>query len=147
MLASIRNQRNLSCRHAVSYDLIAPTQEVSREDCGCADACRECRDAQLGVVRLATDDTGVHGWGEAILKWKTRAGVGAIEDLTPLILGRDPRDLEQAVRVMKKQYFWRLLGGRVRDKVGPAPTSLRRTASPSFQAASLTQSPNTACSA
>ena len=33
---------------------------------------------------------------------------GAIEDLAPLVLGRDPRDIEQLVRVMKKQSFWRL---------------------------------------
>ncbi len=47
-------------------------------------------------------------------KWKTRAVVGAIEDLAPLIVGRDPRDIEQAVRAMKKQSFWRL--GAVGDE-------------------------------
>ncbi len=90
---------------------------------------------------------GLYGWGEATLEWKTRAVVGAIEDLAPLMIGRDPRDIEQAVRVMKKHSFWRLgvigmsaisgieialwdifgkslgvpvwrlLGGKVRDKV------------------------------
>ena len=99
-------------------------------------------------VRIETDDPGLYGWGEATLEWKTRAVVGAVEDLAPLILGRDPRDIEQAVRVMKKQSFWRLgaigmsaisgiemalwdimgkhfgvpvwrlLGGQVRDNVG-----------------------------
>lgn len=99
-------------------------------------------------VRVETDVPGLHGWGEATLEWKTRAVVGAVEDLAPLVLGRDPRDIEQAVRVMKKQSFWRLgaigmsaisgiemalwdiagkhlgvpvwrlLGGQVRDKVG-----------------------------
>ena len=98
-------------------------------------------------VRVDTDDPGLFGWGEATLEWKTRAVVGAVEDLAPLLLGRDPRDIEQAVRVMKKQSFWRLgaigmsaisgieialwdilgkhlgvpvwrlLGGKVRDKV------------------------------
>jgi galactonate dehydratase len=33
---------------------------------------------------------------------------GAVEDLAPLLLGRDPRDIEQLVWVMKKQSFWRL---------------------------------------
>jgi galactonate dehydratase len=98
-------------------------------------------------VRVETDEPGLIGWGEATLEWKTRAVVGAIEDLKPLLIGRDPRDIEQAVRVMKKHSFWRLgvigmsaisgieialwdivgkafgapvwrlLGGKVRDKV------------------------------
>ena len=98
-------------------------------------------------VRVETDQSGLFGWGEATLEWKTRGVVGAVEDLKPLVLGRDPRDIEQAVRVMKKHSFWRLgvigvsaisgieialwdivgkalgvpvwrlLGGKVRDKV------------------------------
>jgi galactonate dehydratase len=98
-------------------------------------------------VKVETDEPGLFGWGEATLEWKTRAVVGAIEDLAPLIIGRDPRDIEQAYRAMTKQSFWRLgaigmsavsgielalwdilgkhlgvpvwrlLGGKVRDKV------------------------------
>jgi L-alanine-DL-glutamate epimerase-like enolase superfamily enzyme len=98
-------------------------------------------------VKVETDVAGLFGWGEATLEWKTRAVVGAVEDLAPLLIGRDPRDIEQAVRVMKKHSFWRLgvigmsalsgieialwdilgkhlgvpvwrlLGGKVRDKV------------------------------
>ena len=59
-------------------------------------------------VRVDTDDPGLFGWGEATLEWKTRAVVGAVEDLAPLLVGRDPRDIEQAVRAMTKQSFWRL---------------------------------------
>jgi len=59
-------------------------------------------------VRVETDCDGLYGWGEATLEWKTRAVVGAIEDLQPLVVGRDPRDIEQLVRVMKKHSFWRL---------------------------------------
>ena len=59
-------------------------------------------------VKVETDQPGLHGWGEATLEWKTRAVVGAVEDLAPLLIGRDPRDIEQAVRVMKKHSFWRL---------------------------------------
>jgi galactonate dehydratase len=59
-------------------------------------------------VRVETDCDGLYGWGEATLEWKTRAVVGAIEDLAPLIIGRDPRDIELLVRIMKKQSFWRL---------------------------------------
>ena len=108
---------------------------------------RERRDAQLGLRPRRDREPDLFGWGEATLEWKTRGVVGAIEDLAPLLLGRDPRDIEQAVRVMKKHSFWRLgvigmsavsgiemalwdilgkalgvpvwrlLGGKVRDKV------------------------------
>ena len=59
-------------------------------------------------VRVETDVPGLYGWGEGTLEWKTRAVAGAIEDLTPLLLGRDPRDIEQALRVMHKHGFWRM---------------------------------------
>jgi galactonate dehydratase len=59
-------------------------------------------------VRVDTDEPGLHGWGEATLEWKTRAVVGAVEDLAPLVVGRDPRDLEQLARVLAKHGFWRL---------------------------------------
>src|SRR5690606_32150531 len=98
-------------------------------------------------VKVETDEPGLFGWGGATLEWKTRAVVGAIDDLAPLLIGRDPRDIEQAYRAMTKQSFWRLgaigmsavsgiemavgdsmgkhfgvpvwrlLGGKVRDKV------------------------------
>ncbi|WP_228259511.1 enolase C-terminal domain-like protein [Siculibacillus lacustris] len=98
-------------------------------------------------VKIETDQDGLFGWGEASLNWKTRAVTGAVEDLAPLILGRDPRDIEQIVRVLKKHSYyrlgiigataisgiehalwdifgksvglpvWRLLGGQTRDKV------------------------------
>ncbi len=59
-------------------------------------------------IKVETDDPGLFGWGEATLEWKTRSVVGAVEDLTPLLFGRDPRDIEQVVRVLKKHSFWRL---------------------------------------
>jgi galactonate dehydratase len=59
-------------------------------------------------VKVETDQDGLYGWGEATLEWKTRAVVGAVEDLAPLLVGRDPRDIEQAVRVMHKHGFWRM---------------------------------------
>lgn len=98
-------------------------------------------------VRVDTDTDGLYGWGEATLEWKTRAVDGAVQDLEPLILGHDPRDIEQLVRIMTKHSYWRLgvigmsaisgielalwdifgktvglpvwrlLGGRVRDRV------------------------------
>ena len=59
-------------------------------------------------VRVETNQPGLYGWGEATLEWKTRAVVGAVQDLEPLIIGKDPRDIEQLVRVMRKHSFWRL---------------------------------------
>ena len=98
-------------------------------------------------VKVETDVPGLVGWGEATLEWKTRAVIGAIEDLKPLLIGTDPRDITQAVRIAYKRAFWppgaigktavsgveqalwdilgkdlgvpvwRLLGGKVRDRV------------------------------
>jgi galactonate dehydratase len=59
-------------------------------------------------VKVETDEPGLYGWGEATLEWKTRAVVGAVADLEPLVLGKDPRDLEQLVRIMHKHGFWRM---------------------------------------
>ncbi len=59
-------------------------------------------------VRVDTDSNGLFGWGEATCEWKTRAVAGAVEDLLPLLIGQDPRDIEQLVRRMKKHSFWRL---------------------------------------
>ncbi len=59
-------------------------------------------------VKVETDQPGLWGWGEATLEWKTRAVTGAVEDLEPLVLGRDPRDVEQLVRIMHKHGFWRM---------------------------------------
>ena len=97
--------------------------------------------------RVQTDVPGLIGWGEASLEWKTRAVVGAIEDLAEMIIGEDPRRIEHLYQVMYRQSFWRMgvigmsaisgieqalwdirgkelnqpvyqrLGGRVRDRV------------------------------
>jgi galactonate dehydratase len=99
------------------------------------------------LVKVLTDTDGLYGWGEASLNWKTRAVTGAVEDLKPLLVGTDPRDIERAVQVLTKHSYyrlgiigataisgiehalwdiygksvglpvWRLLGGQVRDKV------------------------------
>jgi galactonate dehydratase len=98
-------------------------------------------------VKVLTDQPGLYGLGEATLEWKTRAVVGAVEDLAPLIEGQDPRRIEHLVRTMQKHSFWplgviglsavsgieqalwdiagkelgvpvwRLLGGQVRDRI------------------------------
>lgn len=98
-------------------------------------------------VKVMTDQDGLYGWGEASLNWKTRAVASTVEDLAPLLIGRDPRDIEQILRVLNKHSYyrlgiigttaisgiehalwdifgkslgvpaWRLLGGKVRDRV------------------------------
>jgi galactonate dehydratase len=98
-------------------------------------------------VKVETDQPGLRGWGEASLNWKTRAVAATLQDLEPLLIGRDPRDIEQCVRALTRQSYyrlgiigttaisgiehalwdifgkslglpvWRLLGGRTRDRV------------------------------
>ncbi|MBK9945123.1 MAG: galactonate dehydratase [Kouleothrix sp.] len=98
-------------------------------------------------VKVETDQHGLYGWGEATLEWKTRGVVGAVEDVSRLIVGEDPLRIEHLFQIMCRQYFWRvgiegmtaisgieqalwdikgkwlnvpvyeLLGGRVRDRV------------------------------
>lgn len=98
-------------------------------------------------VKVLTNEDGLYGWGEASLNWKTRAVIGTVEDLAPLVIGMDPRDISRVLEVMfKHSYYrlgiigasavsgiehalwdifgksvglpvWRLLGGKVRDKV------------------------------
>lgn len=59
-------------------------------------------------VKVVTDQDGLYGWGEASLNWKTRAVTGAVEDLKPLLIGKDPRDIEQILRILNKHSYYRL---------------------------------------
>ncbi len=59
-------------------------------------------------VRVETDVPGLVGWGEATLEWKTRSIVGAIDDIAQLVVGRDPRDIEQCFQIMTRHGFWRM---------------------------------------
>jgi galactonate dehydratase len=58
-------------------------------------------------VKVETDQPGLYGWGEATLEWKTKGVVGAIEDLSRLLIGQDPRRVEHLWQIMHRQYFWR----------------------------------------
>ena len=58
-------------------------------------------------VKVETDQPGLYGWGEATLEWKTKAVVGAVEDLSQLLIGQDPRRVEHLWQIMHRQYFWR----------------------------------------
>jgi galactonate dehydratase len=58
--------------------------------------------------KVETDQPGLFGWGEGSLEWKTRAVVGAIEDLSPMVIGEDPRRIEHIYEKLYRQSFWRL---------------------------------------
>jgi galactonate dehydratase len=57
-------------------------------------------------VKVLTDQPGLWGWGEATLEWHTRAVVGAVEDITQLLIGEDPRRIEHLWQIMYRQHFW-----------------------------------------
>ncbi len=57
-------------------------------------------------VKVVTDCDGLFGWGEATLEWHTRSVVGAIEDLSQLLVGEDPRRVEYLWQMMYRQHFW-----------------------------------------
>jgi len=57
-------------------------------------------------VKVLTDQDGLWGWGEATLEWHTRSVVGAIEDISQLLIGEDPRRIEYLWQMMYRQHFW-----------------------------------------
>ncbi|MEZ4969706.1 MAG: galactonate dehydratase [Flavobacteriaceae bacterium] len=57
-------------------------------------------------VKVNTDQPGLYGWGEATLEWHTRSVVGAIEDLSTLLIGEDFRRIEYLWQMMYRQHFW-----------------------------------------
>ena len=57
-------------------------------------------------VKVLTDQPGLHGWGEATLEWHTRAVVGAVEDVSQLLIGEDPTRIEHLWQMMYRQHFW-----------------------------------------
>jgi galactonate dehydratase len=59
-------------------------------------------------TKVETDVPGLFGWGEASLEWKTRSLLGAIEDMTQMVLGEDPRNIEHIYQKMYRQSFWRM---------------------------------------
>ncbi|WP_029138184.1 galactonate dehydratase [Nakamurella lactea] len=57
-------------------------------------------------VKVVTDQPGLIGWGEATLEWHTNGVVGAIKDLSELLVGEDPRRIEHLWQMMYRQHFW-----------------------------------------
>lgn len=59
------------------------------------------------IVRVFTDVPGLIGIGEATIEFQTQAVVGAIEDLAPLIIGKDPRDIERNWQILFRHPFFK----------------------------------------
>jgi galactonate dehydratase len=59
-------------------------------------------------VKVETDQPGLYGWGEGTLEWKTRAVTGCVNDLKPMLVGRDPTRIEFLWQIMYRHSFWRL---------------------------------------
>lgn len=57
-------------------------------------------------VKVATDQPGLYGWGEATIEWHTRAVVGAIEDISQMLIGEDPTRIEHLWQMMSRQFYW-----------------------------------------
>jgi galactonate dehydratase len=57
-------------------------------------------------VKVVTDQPGLWGWGEATLEWHTQSVVGAIADMTPLLIGEDPTRIEYLWQILYRQHFW-----------------------------------------
>ena len=64
-------------------------------------------------VKVLTDQPGLWGWGEATLEWHTRSVVGAIEDITPLLVGQDPTRVEHLWQVNARPTHT-IVGGEVK---------------------------------
>jgi galactonate dehydratase len=60
------------------------------------------------LVKVETDQPGLYGWGEASLELKTRAVVGAIDDLAPMLIGEDPTRIEHLYQKLYRMSFFRL---------------------------------------
>ena len=60
----------------------------------------------LIFVEVQTD-AGVTGIGEASLEGKTKAVVGAIDDLKEYLIGQDPTRIEHLWQTMYRHSFWR----------------------------------------
>jgi len=97
-------------------------------------------------VKVETD-AGISGLGEGTLEYKEHALLGAIEDIRPILIGQDPREVERICFELYRDSYWRvgpvlmsalsavdialwdikakavkvpvyeMLGGRVRDRI------------------------------
>ncbi|MEZ6075133.1 MAG: enolase C-terminal domain-like protein [Pirellulaceae bacterium] len=64
-----------------------------------------CQDAQWVFVKVLTDQPGLWGWGKRHSNG-IRSIVGAIADLSELLVGEDPTRVEHLWQMMWRQHFW-----------------------------------------
>lgn len=57
-------------------------------------------------VKIVTEG-GLVGWGESTLEWQTRAVVGAVADLAPVVVGQDALRTEHLWQRMVRDHFFR----------------------------------------
>src|SRR5262245_50479324 len=100
----VKTDRSLSARlHAVARPETILLMKITRIETLVVNA----RMRNWVLVKVETDQPGLYGWGEATLEWKTKSVVGAVEDLSVLLIGQDPRRIEHLWQIMHRQYFWR----------------------------------------
>jgi len=61
-------------------------------------------------LKVSTDE-GIVGWGEPLVESKPDTTAAAVRELSPLVIGRDPHEIEDIVQVVFKAGFYR--GGPV----------------------------------
>src|SRR3954454_24915733 len=70
--------------------------------------CTQPEGIRLIVVKIDTSEPGVYGLGCATFTQRPKAVVSAIEDyLKPMILGRDPNDIEDIYQTGYLSSYWR----------------------------------------
>ena len=60
------------------------------------------------LVKVEGSQSGLYGWGEASLEFKTRSVLGAIDDLFSLLTGEDPTHIEHIYQKLYRAAFFRL---------------------------------------
>ncbi len=58
-------------------------------------------------VKIETD-AGISGVGEGTLEYKEHALLGAIEDVKPVLIGQDPREVERICHELYRDSYWRV---------------------------------------
>ena len=59
------------------------------------------------IVRVDTDEPGLYGLGEATVEFQTEAVVGAVKSVAPLIIGRDPLEIERNWQIVYRHPFFK----------------------------------------
>lgn len=69
-----------------------------------------CPQRNYIFVKIETDE-GVYGWGEATLNWSEYEVMTRLEQIAPLLLGRDPTQIQDIWQYLYARSYW--LGGSI----------------------------------